>query len=80
MVINIKNKENITFKEIKVGTVFQLFHLNMHNDYYMKIGNLDSNETGIGTGAICLSNGILYNVKNDWVVVPVKDCSLTVEV
>lgn len=52
----------------------------MHNDYYMKIGNLDSNETGIGTGAICLSNGILYDVKNDWVVVPVKDCSLTVEV
>ena len=80
MVINIKNKENITFKEIKVGTVFQLFHLNMHNNYYMKIGNLDSNETGIGIGTICLSNGVLYDVKNDWVVVPVKDCSLTVEV
>lgn len=76
MTITIRNKENITFKEIKVGTVFQLFHLNMHNDYYMKIGNAD----GIGTGAICISTGILYDIKDDWVVVPVKNCSLTVEV
>lgn len=78
MIINIRNKKNITFKEIKVGTVFQLFHLNMHNDYYMKIGDVDSNETG--TGAICLSNGFLYDVKDDWVVFPVKSCELTVEV
>lgn len=76
MIINIKNKENITFKEIEIGAVFQLFHLNMHNDYYMKIGNLDDDEIG----AICLSNGLLYDIKNDWVVVPVKGCSLTVEV
>lgn len=75
MKIDIKIKGTTTFREAKIGTVFQLFHPNLLNDYYMKIGDLDDD-----TAAIYISTGLLYDVKDEWVVVLVKDASLTVEI
>ena len=76
MKININNKKAITFGEIKIGTVFQFIYPNLSNDcFFMKIIDLNDEECAVG-----LFDGYLYNVKNDWTIIPVKDCSLNVEV